>query len=560
MIELLGPYRIERLLGRGGMGTVYAGVHTETGQRAAIKSLAVNLTHDSNLRDRFLAEIETLKRLKHPNIVELYGDGEQDGQLFYAMELVDGPTLQEELHNGRRFEPMEVIQVAIEVCQALKHAHDRGIIHRDLKPANLLRAPDGSIKLSDFGIAKLFGMSQLTAHGSVVGTADFMAPEQAEGNTITNRTDLYSLGAVLFALLARRPPFVGPNLPNIFHKLRNEEAPPVRRFAPQTPLELDLLIQQLLKKDPAERTPTALALSNRLKAMQHALSRPDLNQSAGAEDTDFSVSESANPGGETAESPTRFVTGEGPSTELAPTAIVPSASNSFPSDSPTGNEVTSPSLRVPSSAESPPASRPTVADAPDTRGNRFTWRHESLDRAESEIESDAQGNRTSLIQAIGLAAALIAIIAAVTWAAWPTSANRLYQRIHAISATQSPEDAVNQIDEFLRRFPDDPRAKEVADLRLDVECSWLQSRMALKELKSGGSRLEPFERELLGAMRQRTKDAAAAQDLLKKYVDKYGQEESSSPTLQRCLKSAKHLLKRLQESAANPQPQQPKQS
>lgn len=547
MIEQLGPYRIERLLGRGGMGTVYAGVHTETGQRAAIKSLVVNLTHDTNLRERFLAEIETLKRLKHPNIVELYGDGEQDGQLFYAMELVNGPTLQEELHNGRRFEPLEVIQIAIEVCHALKHAHDRGIIHRDLKPANLLRDPNGSVKLSDFGIAKLFGMTQLTAHGSVVGTADFMAPEQAEGNTVTHRTDLYSLGAVLFALLARRPPFVGPNLPNIFHKLRNEEAPPVRRFAPQTPLELDLLIQQLLKKDPAERIPTALALSNRLKAMQHALSRPDANREVSDDDMGFSVSDSLQEkGGETADGPTRIVSNEGPSTELAPTAIVPSVSNSFKSNGSTGSEATSPSLRLSGSEEAAPASLPTVADSSETSGNRFTWRHESLDRAEHEAESEWQVNRTSQFQAIGLATALIAIVVAVTWAAWPTSANQLYQRIHSLTATRPPEDAVDRIDEFLRRFPNDPRAKEVADLRLDVECNWLQSRLALKELKSGGSKLEPFERNLLDAMRSRTNNPPAAQERLKKFIDEYGPNEQSSPTLQSCLKSARHLLKRLQ--------------
>ncbi len=209
MIEQLGPYRIERLLGRGGMGTVYAGVHLETGQRAAIKSLSVAVADDSNLRERFLTEIETLKKLKHPNIVQLYGDGEQDGHLFYVMELVEGQTLQEELQTGHRFDWQEVTTITIEVCQALKHAHDRGVIHRDLKPGNLLRTTDGHIKLSDFGIAKLFGATHLTVAGSVVGTADYMAPEQAEGKPITARTDLYSLGALMFTLLARRPPFHG---------------------------------------------------------------------------------------------------------------------------------------------------------------------------------------------------------------------------------------------------------------------------------------------------------------------------------------------------------------
>ena len=149
MTAKLGPYRIERMLGRGGMGTVYAGVHEETGQRAAIKSLSMSVEADDNLRERFLTEIETLKKLKHPNIVELYGDGEDNGQLFYVMELVEGKTLQEQLQAGVRFDWQEVVRIALDVCQALKHAHDRGVIHRDLKPGicSTARRPDQTVRL-----------------------------------------------------------------------------------------------------------------------------------------------------------------------------------------------------------------------------------------------------------------------------------------------------------------------------------------------------------------------------------------------------------------------------
>src|SRR5690606_33127591 len=140
--------------------------------------------------------------------------------LFYAMELVEGRNLQDEMQSGRRFDWREVCRIGIAICQGLKHAHDVGVIHRDLKPANLLITPDGHIKLSDFGIAKLYGMSQLTGDGGVLGTADYMAPEQADGRPVTTRCDMYSLGSVLFALLARRPPFAAPTLAEVLHALK----------------------------------------------------------------------------------------------------------------------------------------------------------------------------------------------------------------------------------------------------------------------------------------------------------------------------------------------------
>ena len=246
-LEQLGPYKIERMLGRGGMGAVYAGVNEQTQERAAVKVLSPTLADDSAFRQRFKAEIETLKALHHPNIVQLFGYGEQDGHLFYAMELVEGHNLQDAMAAGRKFNWREVCHIGIEICQGLKYAHNVGVIHRDLKPANLLITPDDTIKLTDFGIARLFGMSHLTADGGVLGTADYMAPEQAEGRPVSARCDMYSLGCVLFALLARRPPFAGPSLPEVLHALRYDPAPSVRRYAPQTPPELDRIIAQLLE-------------------------------------------------------------------------------------------------------------------------------------------------------------------------------------------------------------------------------------------------------------------------------------------------------------------------
>src|SRR4029079_3925872 len=139
--------------------------------------------------------------LLHPNIVQLHGFGEEEGHLYYVMELVEGRSLQDELVAGRRFSWREVTRMGVAIAEALKHAHDRGIIHRDLKPANLLIDPQDHIKLTDFGIAKLYGGSSVRAEGGVLGTADYMAPEQADGKPVTSRCDLYALGSVLYALL-----------------------------------------------------------------------------------------------------------------------------------------------------------------------------------------------------------------------------------------------------------------------------------------------------------------------------------------------------------------------
>ena len=231
-IERLGPYQIVGMLGRGGMGAVYKAVHRETGEPAAVKLLSADLAQEEGFRSRFEAEIETLRKLHHPNIVRLFGFGEQEGQLFYAMELVDGNSLEEELRRGRRFDWREVTRIGIETCRALRHAHDRGVIHRDIKPGNLLLAADGRVKLSDFGIARLFGYSRLTSAGNVLGTAEYMAPEQAAGQPVDARADLYSLGALMYALLARRPVFRGKSLPEMLHKQRYEQPEPIRKHVP----------------------------------------------------------------------------------------------------------------------------------------------------------------------------------------------------------------------------------------------------------------------------------------------------------------------------------------
>ncbi|MGD9645964.1 MAG: serine/threonine-protein kinase, partial [Pirellulales bacterium] len=281
-LEKLGPYRLGRRLGRGGMGTVYAAVEDTSREPAAVKVLSAHLADEEGFRERFEAEIETLRKLRHPNIVRLFGFGEQDDVLYYAMELVEGTSLEEELQAGRRFTWQEAAQIGIQVCRALRHAHDHGVIHRDLKPANLLAARDGTIKLSDFGIAKLFGNVGMTGDGGVVGTAEYMSPEQADSRPVTHRADLYALGAVLYALCAGRPPFRARSLVEMLEMQRTAMPDPLRRFAPDVPDEFAEIVAALMSKDPEARPPTALVLGRRLEATVRGLMRREERSSSSA--------------------------------------------------------------------------------------------------------------------------------------------------------------------------------------------------------------------------------------------------------------------------------------
>jgi len=472
MFRQLGPYRIEERIGRGGMGTVYSGVHETTGERAAIKVLSSTSADETNFRDRFKLEIETLKQLKHPHIVQLLGEGVQDGQLFFVMELVDGRSLQDELQAGRRFTWQEVVNITIQICQALKHAHDHGVIHRDLKPANLLRTADGQIKLTDFGIAKLFGSTQLTADGSVVGTADFMAPEQAERRPTTPRTDLFSLGTVMFALLARRPPFAGDSLPQVVHKLCFEKPPPVRRFAPTVPVELEQIIEQLLRKDPRERIATALALANRLRALEHATK---LTSGGGPDRPDPAKQESALSKPVDHDQPTRVLPlGNGPRTEIPPT--VANAGSVQPRSIPAGgfawNDATAvtperPPTEVGTSSAGAATGGASAAGeagevAPEPPSDHFV----TVDSATSTSATKRRATLWARLEVIGVAVALVALVAAIVTYLRPPNADRLYSRI--LRSKNEPVAVTTQIDDFLDRFPKDPRWPEIQALSRDV--------------------------------------------------------------------------------------------
>jgi serine/threonine protein kinase len=271
----LGKWLIDRELGRGGMGRVYL-AHEEgppPGQPAAIKVLSAELAQEVGFLERFQREIDVLRQLKHPHIVRLFDSGYQDGHYYYAMEYLPGQNFDDLVLARGRLPWREVLEIALQICPALKHAHDHGIIHRDLKPQNLLRTAEGVIKLTDFGIAKVFAGKQLTVTGGLVGTAEYLSPEQASGKPVTHRSDLYSFGVVLYTLLTGRTPFQGRSTLDLMHKHRFAQFDPPHRVVPEIPHDLDRIVCGLLEKEPANRPANGLVLQRQLETFHHKMQR-----------------------------------------------------------------------------------------------------------------------------------------------------------------------------------------------------------------------------------------------------------------------------------------------
>lgn len=288
--EQIGPYRIEGLLGAGGMGTVYLGVHETSGQKAAVKVLPSQMAHEPGLVLRFGREIDALRAVTGENVVSIYESGEWEGTYFYAMEYIAGDTLGERLQRDKRLPWRTVINYAVQICRALKSAHNAGIIHRDLKPSNLLITADDVVKLTDFGVAQVFAASKVTMTGGVIGTAEYMSPEQAQGKRVTKQSDIYSLGAVMYVMLTGRPPFTGKSTLDIVQKHKYGQFDSPRRIVPEIPHWLDSVVCQCLAKDPKDRFPDAYVLSLRLqeipKKVEMAVSGTiDVDGAAGNDET-----------------------------------------------------------------------------------------------------------------------------------------------------------------------------------------------------------------------------------------------------------------------------------
>ena len=262
----IGPFELEDQLGAGGMGVVYRAKYTKTGQRVALKVLSPGLQEDEKLIARFTRELEILKKLKHPNIVQCYGGGRLGAQRFYAMELVEGGSLSELLKRKGKFDWQQVIEYGIQICAALEHAHENGVVHRDLKPANLMLDKTGKIKLADFGLARISDATALTAAGKTLGTFAYMAPEQISGSSpITAKTDLYAFGVVLYELVTGKTPFQTETTAELLMQHLTKKPPRVCTEVLDCPIWLERVILNLMEKEPDKRPRDALAVEQSLR-------------------------------------------------------------------------------------------------------------------------------------------------------------------------------------------------------------------------------------------------------------------------------------------------------
>ena len=255
-LRIGGRYEIGELLGRGGMAEVRQGTDLRLGRTVAIKRLRVDLATDPTFQARFRREAQSAAGLNHPNIVAVYDSGEEmaaDGthvQPYIVMEYVAGRTLRDVLNDGRKLLPERALEIMVGVLAALDYSHRAGIIHRDIKPANVMLTPAGDVKVMDFGIARAIseGTSSVTQTQAVVGTAQYLSPEQARGETVDSRSDVYSAGCLLYELLVGRPPFVGDSPFSVAYQHVREAPEPPSAHNPELPPELDAIVHEVARQ------------------------------------------------------------------------------------------------------------------------------------------------------------------------------------------------------------------------------------------------------------------------------------------------------------------------
>jgi serine/threonine protein kinase/beta-lactam-binding protein with PASTA domain len=255
-----GRYQLQGRLGAGGMATVYLAEDTSLHRKVAIKVLAERYAEDEQFVERFRREAQSAAGLNHPNIVAIYDRGVAEGTYYIAMEYLDGPTLKDVIDERGGLDPNRAIGFATQILAALRFAHNHGVVHRDIKPHNVVVSPDGRLKVTDFGIARA-GASQMTEVGSIVGTAQYLSPEQARGEVVGPPSDLYSVGIVLYEMLTGRVPFEGDSAVAIAMKHLSEEPVPPSVYAPGTPPALEQVVLRALAKDAGDRYQTAEEMS-----------------------------------------------------------------------------------------------------------------------------------------------------------------------------------------------------------------------------------------------------------------------------------------------------------
>lgn len=260
----LGKYVILEEIGRGGMGAVYKARDVELDRIVAIKVLSPYLVGEPRLVQRFMREARLAANLDHPNIVTIYDIGGEGGYYYFVMKLLDGRPLKEILAHRAPLPLPEVVNIARQLAAALDYAHGQNLIHRDVKPGNVIVGSDGQVTLTDFGLAKVAENLKLTASGETLGTLEYMAPEQARGET-DMRSDIYSLGVMVYEMIAGRLPFQGSNQASLLYQHLHEPPPPLHQWRPEIPPEVEHVVMRAMAKDPAERYPTAGAFAHDLE-------------------------------------------------------------------------------------------------------------------------------------------------------------------------------------------------------------------------------------------------------------------------------------------------------
>lgn len=511
------------------MGTVYRGKHKETGELHAVKVLAPTYAHDPHFRGRFESEIKALIKLDHPNIVRLLSYGQEDGMLFFSMELIEGNSLFQLQRQGHRFDWRDILHIAKDVCKGLRHAHDRGIIHRDLKPGNLLKmagenGDPGLIKITDFGIAKRFGTSQNTGD-NVLGTMDFMSPEQAKGEPVTIRSDLYSLGTLLFTLLAGKPPFSANSVEASLRNLTRVPAPHIGKLVPEVPRDLDRLIKQLMEKRPENRIQTAQALLHKIEDLESQLRDDSEAQTA-----------------------------------QRPIPKIPMG-DTFDISVPQTRENTE-VLKKKKSTNIAESAKATVeftrhGDGENMlpAGTKVDYFNTVTDHVRKKHLEQEPAHKTDKRGVLIVAAAFVFVIALAWFGIYqsnrPPSAEALYTEIE--SNLDRPDRVLSEISLFLEHYPDEPRSPQVEELQRIGEAIYLYNSLCntltVRSQLAGESRMTAIENQFLQIVELAESDPGQANAKMRAFITVHDNTDGLDPRDQKCIDAAKSYRIKLENDA-----------
>ncbi len=253
MIKSIKNFEIKELIATGGMAAIYKAVQTSLDRVVAVKVLHGHLAQDPNFITRFEREAKAAANLKHENIVNIIDFGKEEEVYFIAMEYVDGRSLKDLITQIKVFSIEVILTIAIDVCKGLSHAHQKGVIHRDIKPANILIGYDGIVKIADFGLAQAQDLTSITVTGAIVGTPAYMSPEQAAGRKVDNRSDIFSLGIILYEMLTGEKPFPGENYSSVITRILTASPKRPIEMNPLVPLEMNQIVEKMMEKDPDKR-------------------------------------------------------------------------------------------------------------------------------------------------------------------------------------------------------------------------------------------------------------------------------------------------------------------